>query len=120
MLITALLLALYFIVPLNNVNNPRSWLLLVGAICVFGVVTAWEYRRICGRGTRCNRLSKRSHRPAALPARILGVTHFGGCDTRRGRRGWKPDNAVRRCGMTKRIERCRQSISAMGCRTGPP
>lgn len=46
MLITTLLLALYFIVPLDNVNNPRSWLLLVGAICVFGAVTLWEYRRI--------------------------------------------------------------------------
>ncbi|KXX55307.1 potassium channel family protein [Rhodococcus sp. LB1] len=46
MLTAAVLLVLYFIVPLDNVNNPRSWLLLVGAICVFGAVTAWEYRRI--------------------------------------------------------------------------
>ncbi|MDH6290581.1 ion channel [Rhodococcus wratislaviensis] len=45
-LTTALLLALYFTVPLDNVNDPRSWLLLVGAICVFGAVTTWQFRRI--------------------------------------------------------------------------
>ncbi|RZL73175.1 MAG: two pore domain potassium channel family protein [Rhodococcus sp. (in: high G+C Gram-positive bacteria)] len=45
-LTTALLLALYFFVPLDNMNDLRRWLLLVGAICVFGAVTAWEFSRI--------------------------------------------------------------------------
>ena len=45
-LTAALLIVLYFVVPLTRLADLRSWLLLVGVLCIFGVVAAWQIRRI--------------------------------------------------------------------------
>ena len=45
-LTAALLIVLYFVVPLTKLADLLSWLLLVGVLCIFGVVAAWQIRRI--------------------------------------------------------------------------
>lgn len=45
-LTAALLIVLYFVVPLAELADLRGWLLLVGVLCAFGVVAAWQIGRI--------------------------------------------------------------------------
>lgn len=42
----ALLVALYFLVPLDDLADARGWLVFVGVFVAFGVTAAWQLRRI--------------------------------------------------------------------------